>query len=295
MGAEADALKAKDALRVAEAEALKVAETEALKQEELKTEDRRAEGLRMQGYLNAQLYDARMLYEDCAGRRWADIRKVWQDDGYAIIKPCSLDSTNFDELNLGVANLISNGPSGHDPRGFTVVQTISEAKQGRVQDLYKSNPVAAAIALDDEILSVLTALHHGKKAFPFQTLNFHNGTQQPAHSDIVHFDSYPERKLMAAAWVALEDVHDDSGPLLFWPGTHSESLWDCDSLGIREQVGQAPSAGSYNLYEEALRKALEKRGKPPLHAIIKKGEVFMWAASLVHGGSEINKPGLTRK
>ena len=65
-------------------------------------------------------------------------------------------------------------------------------------------------------MEFLEYLHGGRRLFPYQTLNFPKGTQQPLHSDLVHFDTSP-RTLMTAAWVALEDMNPDNGPLQFVP------------------------------------------------------------------------------
>ena len=64
---------------------------------------------------------------------------------------------------------------------------------------------------------------HDRGAFSFLTLNFRVGTQQLTHSDIVHL---PERGLMSAAWVALKDIHPDSCPLVWFPGSHKLVFWE---------------------------------------------------------------------
>ena len=56
------------------------------------------------------------------------------------------------------------------------------------------------------ILSLFSTLY-GRRAWPFQTLNFPVGTQQHYHSDSVHFSSVPER-FMCGVWVDLEDGCD---------------------------------------------------------------------------------------
>ena len=47
----------------------------------------------------------------------------------------------------------------------------------------------------------------------------HKGSQQGAHSDSIHMTTYPIGYL-SAAWIAFEDIHPDSGPQLFYPGSH---------------------------------------------------------------------------
>ena len=71
------------------------------------------------------------------------------------------------------------------------------------------------IAGNNRIIEILSNVY-GKMAFPFQTLNFPAGTEQPSHSDHVHFDSIPKR-FMAGVWLALEDITEENGPLFYYP------------------------------------------------------------------------------
>ena len=53
----------------------------------------------------------------------------------------------------------------------------------------------------------------------FQTPNLEFGSQQEFHFDTFRMPAPIENK-MVAAWIALEDVHPDSGPLRYYPGSH---------------------------------------------------------------------------
>jgi hypothetical protein len=80
-----------------------------------------------------------------------------------------------------------------------------DRKEGlRVGDAWRFNPDVRAIAANTRVIEILSAVY-GRKAWPFQTLNFPVGTQQHYHSDSVHFSSIPER-FMCGVWVALEDI-----------------------------------------------------------------------------------------
>jgi len=100
----------------------------------------------------------------------------------------------------------------------------------RVHDAWKFDANAKALAVNARVLELLSRLY-GRRAWPFQTLNFPVGTEQHYHSDSVHFSSYPER-FMCGVWVALEDVHEDAGPLLYYPGSHKWPVYTNEQLGI---------------------------------------------------------------
>lgn len=131
--------------------------------------------------------------------------------------------------------------------------------------------------------------------------DFVTGTEQPIHSDVVHFDAYPRRGMMAASWIALEDIHPLSGPLAYYPGSHAGGLWDFDQLQIWKNVTLprsrklADSTAHYTEYERRLQEALNMLGVRPEYAeAVPKGTSFIWAASLLHGGSKIGNRNYTR-
>lgn len=160
----------------------------------------------------------------------------------------------------------------------------------RVQDAWHSDEDVRAIAANNQILSLLTKIY-GRKAFPFQTLNFPVGTQQHLHSDSIHFSSIPER-FMCGVWLAMEDVHPDSGPLTYLPGSHKWPVLSNAMIGRRgystqSQYAQAP-------FELAWRALVQASGIKPEVFLAKKGQALIWAANLLHGGSVQNDPTLTR-
>ena len=88
----------------------------------------------------------------------------------------------------------------------------------RVQDIWQKVDEVRQLAVDSRILTALEQLV-GRKPLPFQTLNFPVGTSQPAHSDMIHFNSIPGG-FMAGVRVALEDMDEDNGPLIYYQGSH---------------------------------------------------------------------------
>ena len=111
---------------------------------------------------------------------------------------------------------------------------------------------------------------------------------------------------MAAAWVSLEDeIHDDSGPLAFYPQSHRWGVWDFDEIGLRHKVKPEPDDrndykadydGYVKLLADLVAKA-EQKGmlKQKRAAGLKFGESFIWAASLLHGGTAFKNKELTRR
>lgn len=145
---------------------------------------------------------------------------------------------------------------------------------------YTENANVREIACNQTVLDLLTKLY-GRRAFPFQTLNFAMGTQQHYHSDSVHFSSVPER-FMVGVWVALEDIGPEQGPLVYYPGSHKWPILYFDQLGIG--LGHKRSKPAQEFYHHAWAAYVEANGVEPEYFHAKKGQALIWAANLLHGG-----------
>lgn len=103
-----------------------------------------------------------------------------------------------------------------------------------------------------------------------------------------------------AAWMALDDIHADSGPFEYIPGSHKWPL-------LRgEKVRQAMTAKELENFdhwpkvsEEFVAPATEaeiaKRKAPVRQFIAKRGDVLLWHGRLMHRGTVANVPGMRRK
>lgn len=173
---------------------------------------------------------------------------------------------------------------------FESAEGIKNAGERRIQDAWKFDEDVRSLAANERLLDLLSKLY-GRRAFPFQTLNFPVGTEQAAHSDSVHFSSLPER-FMCGVWLAMEDIGPDSGPLFYFPGSHRWPIMTNSLIGRRGYGGSLASAQDpYGPAWDALRTAFDVQ---PEHLIARKGQALIWCANLLHGGSRQNNPRLTR-
>lgn len=145
-------------------------------------------------------------------------------------------------------------------------------------------PAVIELAGNGIVIDALRALY-GREPFPFQTLNFPTGTEQLTHSDTIHFDSAPQG-FMAGVWVALEDIDENNGPIHYYPGSHRFSHLTLADLGA------VPDRADYDavykaVYEPGVRQLVQDRNLTPEVAHMKKGQAFIWAANLLHGGTPI--------
>src|SRR3989344_9107198 len=190
-------------------------------------------------------------------------------DGYFLID--DLEIPDFDFL----AERVISDVRGKIPDGYD-----------RVQDMWKWSEYVRTLALSQKVDRILR-LFYQREPIPFQTLNFHIGSQQPTHSDTIHFHSVPHR-FMCGVWVALEDTDQENGPLFLYPGSHKAPCWNFHDMGL-------PSGpDSYQQYEQGLHHYIEAMGYQKMQVIIPKGKALILSANLLHGGDKILNPSRSR-
>jgi len=83
-------------------------------------------------------------------------------------------------------------------------------------------------------------------------------------------------------------VHPDAGPLFYYPGSHRIPPYVFSHGGIHAVDAEMPECRAY-LDREIASRNLKKE-----LLFGKKGDIFLWHAQLLHGGSPINDLARTR-
>lgn len=118
-----------------------------------------------------------------------------------------------------------------------------------------------------------------------------------------HQDDYlnPEfiNSWYAAVWMALDDIHPDSGPFEYIPGSHRWPLTRRGHLFYRltkeEQEHPDWPSRTQDFVSEAFEEEIQKRGIPAVKFLAKKGDVLIWHGRLAHRGTVARVPGTARK
>lgn len=126
----------------------------------------------------------------------------------------------------------------------------------------------------------------------FQSLIFKYSSQQDLHQDFPWVTTKIPSHLVAA-WIPFEDVHEDAGPLFYYPKSHRMPKFNFGETGIL--YGHETSLFSPDEFSEFLGKTCKKLGLKKEVLLIKKGDVLLWHGALAHGGSPINDSSKTRK
>jgi len=119
-----------------------------------------------------------------------------------------------------------------------------------------------------------------------QTITSHKGSEQGVHSDSIHMTTYPLGYL-SAAWIAFEDIHPDSGPLVYYPGSHRLPYVFSRDVGISESEFRREGYKSYQeKYEPYIQGLIARHNAEARYFHARKGDVLIWHANLLHGGSK---------
>ncbi len=206
--------------------------------------------------------------------------------GYCILETGAKESL-IDEVNEGIFNHLKKDNPKLNPEYYHYNSSP------RIIEAWKNIPSITALANNKNVLDFLEIMYQ-REPLPFSTINFLKSSEQPLHSDYMHFSSIPERYL-CGVWFALEDIHEDSGPLAVVEDSRQLPILTIDDLGLRIPKNTKELKSNYTVYEDKVREIVKLNSLHKKQVTIKKGQCLIWAANTLHGGSPINNPSLTRK
>ncbi len=134
----------------------------------------------------------------------------------------------------------------------------------------------------------------GTRALPFQTLSIPEGTQIPPHTDQILMSTRPSGYLVVA-WLALEDIHPDAGPLTLWRGSHRLPYVRPIDIGIAPGTPRPDATKVHNArYYPAIQQLLDNTKPEPHVYLPKQGEVLLWHSNVIHRGALRTNPAISR-
>ena len=120
-----------------------------------------------------------------------------------------------------------------------------------------------------------------------QTMVFDQNTTRP-HQDWIYLDSRPNGQ-MIAAWVALEDIHEDGIRFFVYPG----------SQNFKPKAQYTGERGTSAAYHEQFHQEVDELLATGVYDIyappLKKGSIFFWGSRLIHGSVEGTNPNRRRR
>jgi len=167
---------------------------------------------------------------------------------------------------------------------------VRERSHWRVHGFFAYSKHANAIHDNQELIR-MASLVMGRPTNAEYTINFMYGSRQHLHQDSAVFHLFPPNFLMGA-WLACEDITADSGPLVYYPGSHKEPMFPGFDNYPQTNLKTCNKATT-EAYEAWLEKTAEKYERHQFLA--KKGQVLLWQGMLIHGGDAVTNPEKTRQ
>jgi hypothetical protein len=217
----------------------------------------------------------------------AALCRFWAANGYVILENL-IECAVLDEVWGAYEAAVARG------RIVLPAEPAGEGDPfpGRQLNPHKKVGTFCRILKHSELLRCIRLLMD-REPRALQTIASHKGSQQGLHSDSIHMTTYPLGYL-TAAWIAFEDIDPDCGPLVFYPGSHRLPYMFSKDVGISEADFQREGYGPYHArYEPRIRELAEQMEPHYFHA--RKGDVLIWHANLIHGGSPRKRLELSRR
>ena len=210
----------------------------------------------------------------------------FHEKGYVII-----DLELTDEYLSGIINDMYDAIKRDSVKLQAEFYTYSDSP--RIFEEWRNSDNIKNLCLHPKLIKTLEFLYD-KEAFPFSTINFIKGSNQPLHSDTIHFHTIPQL-WMSGVWVALEDTTTENGTLNIVPGSHKWGIYDYQSLGLpHPDQYEDGEKNNYRIYEDLIRGLVNAYNVDVVPVSLKKGQALIWAANLLHGGMQIVDENSTR-
>ena len=208
------------------------------------------------------------------------------NDGYCIID-LEIDQRLISEANKDIEEVIQSNKYKKNSDAYHYNESP------RIVEGWKFSDAIKEIAVNSKLTSFLEYSWQSKP-IPFSTINFVKGTEQPLHSDEFHFGSIPHGYL-TGVWIALEDIHPDSGPLSVAKGSHRLPLFSFERLGLPIPKSEREFKKFYTIYEDWASEMIKANNLEIITPKLKKGECLIWSSNMLHGAFKIKDKSLTRK
>ena len=224
----------------------------------------------------------------------------WQQDGVLVYRnflaPSVVSSLNefLDELwrcrDLASRQCTIDAFIEQPEQQRTLFRTVDAAARRspyKLNDLYLDSELIRSVCLAPELCEILGFLLAGDPLV-CNSLNFEFGSEQDLHIDSQYMTPRVANKLVVS-WLALDDVSDSNGPVVYYPGSHLIPPYRYSNGGVRAIPGEYPDFKRY------MQKEIEARGLEPVSFHASPGDLLIWHSQIYHGGSKIIDQRMTRR
>ncbi|MGX0935885.1 ectoine hydroxylase-related dioxygenase (phytanoyl-CoA dioxygenase family) [Cupriavidus metallidurans] len=216
---------------------------------------------------DADAHIERLLSQGEIDATEAEALRGFVKNGFMVLEDL-LDDELVAAVNGEIDHAIESGYQGYE-----------YGTSQRIEHLHVTYPNMRKLWLDRRHLRFADTIFNGL-ARPCQTLTYVFGSQQDAHQDTIHLTPFPAG-YMCGIWIALQDVQEDSGELIVYPGSHREPRVYLRNSGCEKVQSDWSEFGAKVV---PMWKDMASRYEPFVYRP-KKGTVLIWHENLLHAGS----------
>jgi hypothetical protein len=203
----------------------------------------------------------------------------YHENGYLIID-LQLDDSTIEKVVGDMYAALEDEKTKYHADHFQ----YTESK--RIFEHWRKSDAIAQLTMHPNIIDTLGYLYD-EEPFPFSTINFTKGSNQPLHSDTIHFHTVPHL-WMVGVWIAFEDVDESNGSLRIVPGSHKWPVYEYHNLNLPHPDDTPDGeAVNYRVYEDFLVELIKAHKASEKIVTLKKGQALIWAANMLHGGCNV--------
>jgi len=158
----------------------------------------------------------------------------------------------------------------------------------KLLDLHLDDEIIRNVCAAPALMQVIGGLL-GARPMVCNSLLFERGSQQYPHFDTFFMPSATPN-MMAASWIAIDPVTPGSGPVYYYPKSHVIPPYIFSHGRINAVFAELESGAQPHIARIIEAHALERKV-----FLASPGDVLIWHAQLLHGGSAIENPTETRR
>lgn len=202
----------------------------------------------------------------------------WNEDGFVIHKSFFPEELMVNYENCWLKENSERKMGWPDPIPYT--------RHPELLEILTWGPLSSLL---ESLITEPAGLHLNLTGWQSTERDWH----QDSYLNPAHVGDY-----YAAVWIALDDIHPDSGPFQFVPGSHRwpqvSNKKILAALEPHERDHRWPKY-SERILTPLFEEEIVKRGNNVVTHLPSRGDLLVWHGRLMHRGSRPNVPGMERK
>lgn len=220
-----------------------------------------------------------------------DLQKQWADNGVVVLPKLIPE----DLMQAYEEEWMSS--NGGDSAVLGDLSTYTSPGGWNYATPYMGHPALRAICCSKELADVMEELISEPAGVHLNLTGWRSTRRN------WHFDQYLNEPYVGAfyvaVWIALDDVHVDSGPFEYVSGSHK--WWSpISQMKMRTALGKDGTGPDWPTHSEKIltpifEEEIEKKNLKPEPFLATRGDVLFWHGRLLHRGSIPNDGTLERR